>query len=270
MQRSAHSRLGRLQSRLACAPADAERSALAAIRMNSSTHFILASVLVLAQSGPALMSERRLQGPCDDCLHGVQEGFLDIRDIAGPNGRAVFRICSKEPLVVAVAVATRDPVQLAGYLLEDYPQFSADRIFIARQATCPRPFAAYTPLEMWGVPPGASLPAADEQVSLTQLHLTDFAPEERRTAAAQDRALRTLANELRARPKAVAVLKGYYWGRPTAVMRRNLRLAAAALAREGTDKGRIYSRLVPAQNSGWREQSHFKYPDLYAVEITER
>ena len=231
---------------------------------------IVSAVLLAQASGNApraIQSGRTLLGPCDDCVASAQEGLLDVRDIAGGEGGvAVFRICSSEPLPVAIVVATQNPVGLGRALLEYYPQFTPDRILIQRSTSCRTYYPHFTPVEMWGVPSGASLPPAEEQARLSQFEIEQFNAEGTRNRASQQRALERLVEELRRDTRAVGVIRGFFYRHPSVALRRSAGEARRFLQRCGILSGRYFIRSVPSLNEYWGVDAK-RYPDVFLVRL---
>lgn len=222
-----------------------------------------------------------------DVPHYTQEVALifgDHRD--DPGVRAAIRICSRDPLPLALNTAAASPFLMERYLTEFYG-YSRARILFLRAEDClgSQPAPAIT--ESWLVPRGAELPASVELVSSCQISL-EFVPQDTQRDEAINNAreyrtaLQEFAEKLKSRPGAVGiVLAGYYveagdrltwpqYRRPRSLMGQRVREARNVLTRLGLPQDRYFTRVHPwVTNCGrgcdFSEQP--RYPQLRIIEI---
>ena len=211
---------------------------------------------------PQAFQSRTLSWGCDDCAQDPSEAFIDL-SASGPRGIAAFRICTGEPLPVALFMA-REPWLLASTMLEWDPEFTADRILILRSSVCTRAVLR-AQIETWGVPPGAEAPPFEDGVRLSDLRVIDAWAKRPRTEATYRLALAESAEAVRSSAASYLVVRGYFW-RDSAAMRANLARAQALIAEQCPNRG--YVRLMRSMNDRWgSEPGRRTYPDIYIVHL---
>src|SRR6266403_2160445 len=102
-----------------------------------------------------------------DFLHVIEEAAIDIKQYAGESeDSAAVRVCTKEPLPVALTTATANPFIMIEYL--EHYGFSRERILFLRAEDClgKNPTIAVT--EFWAVPKGATLPPSVQSIKSSQ------------------------------------------------------------------------------------------------------
>ena len=210
---------------------------------------------------PVAFQSRTLQAGCDDCQQDPSEVFIDLR-AGGPSGLAAFRVCTAEPLPVAIFVG-RQPWRLALWMVDWYPDVSANRILILRSTRCERADIR-SQVETWGVPPGALLPSFEEGIRLSQLRVEDAWAERSRSKTTFKLVLAEAAKAVSSSASSYLVVRGYFWRRQSAAMRANLAVARRFIEGQGIDRGHV--RLMPSLNAYWGKGST-TYPDVYVVHL---
>ncbi len=140
---------------------------------------IVSVVCLLFFSGALLVAQEtvkpkaRLVRPAftgGDFLHVIEEAAIDIKEYAGgPGGAAAVRVCTKEPLPVALTTATANPFIMIDYL--EHYGFSREHILFLRAEDCSGKNPAIVMTEFWAIPKGATPPPSVESIRSSQARL---------------------------------------------------------------------------------------------------
>lgn len=236
-----------------------------------TTLFLLAAVAVAQQNAPPKAVPLRRLVTRGEMLGPLSEIYLDLEASAGmPGDMVALRICSPDPLPVAIILAVVSPVGIGTDLasgVNNRIAYSEDRVFILRSPDCPVTHPPYVPVEFWGVPRGAALPPAIEAVKLCQIKVSGTTWFDTTGRKRNPRPYRTSLNELlvklREDSEGIAVIHGRYDTRPSPSLKRSLKEAESFFRESGVPGNRFFVRLKPTVLYG-REP---KYPDLYVVHI---
>lgn len=235
---------------------------------------LAAPLLAQSDSQPKAVPSRRLVTR-GEMYHPLSEIYIDLEASAGkPGDMAAMRICSKEPLPVAMYVAVVNPVAIGWRLVEGVNgtrSFPPDSVMILRSPDCQVTDPPYVPVEFWGVPKGAPLPPSVESAKLCQINVEGAGPDEPvKSLRAFRAALRGILAKVNENSEAVVIVKGEYNLRPTASMRRALREAKRFFARSRLPGDRYFVRLKPsAFYDPEYPEPEARYPDVFAVQITK-
>ncbi len=201
----------------------------------------------------------------------IMEATLDLTHSTSQPVDAVVRVCSQEPLPLALSIAAMSPFKVARWMNDVY-NYSPDRILFLRSEDCLGSDPKVAATELWAVPKGATLPAAVESVKSSQVRSEPIGADKNTAtrgarnyrAAAQD-----LVAKLRARPEAVGIVLGYYYKQPSRVMKRKLREVQRTLKESGLSEGRYSVRLAPWTGEYGDDDPEPKYPSLFVVEVAK-
>jgi hypothetical protein len=181
-----------------------------------------------------------------------------------------IRVCSKEPLPLALVTANADPF-LIGKLLGDGYGFSPDRIIYLRAEDCLSAQPLVMPVtEVWIIPQGASLPSHVDAATGGQVRKTSLGKEEvNRGVRDYKVALQQLIRDLRANPNTVGVVFGYFLDHPSQVLRRRLREVSRILKHSALSKDRflVMPMAWTDEISTYPRDREPTYPSLYVVEV---
>jgi hypothetical protein len=241
--------------------------------------FLLSIPIVLLgqeSSQPKAIASRRLVTR-DEMYSPLQEIYLDLESYAGnPGDMIAMRICSREPLPLAMFLAGVSPTgrgeSIAKEGLNGRVFFPRDRIMILHSPDCPVTHPPYVPLEFWGVPRGATLPPSVESVKLCQVRVEGVDSDEPVSNLRAYRAsLREILAKVLENPEAVAIVRGEYNVRPSASMRRALKEAERFFGRSGLPRNRYFVRLKPSayNNPAYNPEPEPNYPTVVAVRIAQ-
>jgi hypothetical protein len=203
-----------------------------------------------------------------DALHIIQEAALDLKEYAsGAEDRVAVRICSKEPMPVALSTAAASPFILREHL--EHYGFLPERILFLRSLDCLGDNARIAVTEFWAIPKGADLPPSIESIRSSQARLEIVRTEDRiKSAAGYNAALRELIAKLNAKTEASVVIVGSYYEQPSPALQKNLGKAKRLLQQHGVPPNRFYVRAAPSTGMRDGDESEPKYPNLFVVEIS--
>jgi hypothetical protein len=235
---------------------------------------IFLSFAILSQGQESRQAQAKLvRSPFagGDFLHVIQEAALDLKEYASEPGDTVaVRVCSKEPMPVALSTATANPFIMLEYL--EHYGFSRERILFLRAEDCLGNNSAIAVTEFWAIPKGAAPPPSVESIKSSQARLEVVRTEDTiKSLKSYRAALRQLIAKLRAKPEAAGVVVGSYNENPSPTLDKNLRVARRVWEQSGLSGDRYFVRLIPP--SGLRSddpsEREPKYPDLFVVEVAK-
>jgi hypothetical protein len=201
-----------------------------------------------------------------DFLHANNEAALDLRAWAGgPDDRIAVRICSKEPMPVAVAVASGRPFLLVSNLTNH--GYSQERILFLRSDSCLGNDPAIAVTEFWAIPKGASLPPSTESIKSSQIKAESLMNERSKNNKSYTIALQKLITLLRAKPEASGVVVGYYNKSPSLVLKRKLQKARSFLKNSRLPGKRYFVRSLPWTGNVDPVDPEPDFPDVIVVEV---
>lgn len=204
-----------------------------------------------------------------DVQHVIQEAALDLKEYAsGSEDMVAVRVCSREPMPVALSIATASPFIMLEYL--EHYGFSQERILLLRSEDCLGDDPAIAVTEFWAIPKGAAPPPSTESIKSSQAQLEVVRTEDTiKSAKGYRAALQQLTAKLRAKPEAAGVIVGSYYEKPSSVLERNLRKAQRSLEQNGLSVDRFYVRAKPLLGERVDGETEPKYPNLFIVEVTK-
>jgi hypothetical protein len=236
---------------------------------------LMATALAQGISQPKAIPSRRLT-VWGEMSHLLSEIYLDLEASAGkPGDMAAMRICTKDPLPVALFTAVVSPLGIGEDLASGVNSriaYSAERVMILRSPDCPVTHPLYVPVEFWGIPQGAALPPAVESVKLCQIRVSgsSWIDVTTRTVQKFRAALREILAEWREDSSGIIVVYGDYDVRPGSSMRSAIREAKAFFRRNGLPRNKYFARLKP---SSFYEQDNPrpepKFPNLVRVRVAK-
>lgn len=201
----------------------------------------------------------------------VQEAAIEIKaNAGGPEDTAAIRICSAEPMPVALIIAAANPFAVAEYL--SHYGFSPERVLFLRAENCPKVVRGVAVTEFWAIPKGAVPPHSVESVKASQAQ-ADVVRANSTIKSDEDfnDALLKLSSKLRTNRGATGVIVGSYTGTPPGILKMNIRKAERFLRRSNIEPRRYFSRLQKLTGPRTELPSNYqvKYPDLFIIELQE-
>lgn len=201
-----------------------------------------------------------------DVLHVIQEAALDLKEYASGTGDMIaIRVCSKEPMPVALSIASASPFIMLEYL--EHYGFSRERILFLRSEDCIGDNLAIAVTEFWAIPKGAAPPPSVESINSSRVKLEVVRTEDTiKNARGYRVALQELSTKLRAKPKATGVVVGSYYGQLSPILDQNLQKAQRVLEQNGVSSDRFYVRATPLLGERGDDPEP-KYPSMFVVEV---
>jgi hypothetical protein len=201
----------------------------------------------------------------------AQELAIDLGGVYGKNldDTVAVRFCSKDPLPVALstsAAAYRNVISI----LEGSYGYMPERVLFLRSEECLGSNRAIATTEFWVISNGATLPPSVESMKSSQVRIEPLGMDgligRMRSYKA---ALQMLPTILRANPKAVGVVVGYYYKQPSLVLKRRLREVQKILKQSKLSQDRYYVRLAPwtGEQAVDPPNPEPKYPSVFVVNI---
>lgn len=242
--------------------------------LRTALTLVLGSVLscgtsLLGQTGANTQAERiRRYERMGSGGDAIMEATLDLTRHTAQPAEAVVRVCSREPMPLALALAAMSPFKVAKWMHEVY-NYPLEHVVFSRAEDCLGSNRGVAAAELWAVPKGATPPASVESIRSSQARLEpvgtkDLSPKgvQRYRAAAQD-----LAAKLKAKPGAVGIVLGYYYRQPTPSMERKLREVRKVLETSRLAQDRYYVRLAEWTGEYGDDDPEPKYPSMLIVEV---
>jgi hypothetical protein len=206
-----------------------------------------------------------------DIVHVIQEAALDLREYAsGADDMVAIRVCSKEPLPVALSISAASPFIILEYL--EHYGFSRERVLLMRSESCLGENQTIAVTEFWAIPKGAAPPPSVESIKSSQARLEVVRTEDTiKSANGYRAALRQFIAKLRAKPEATGLVVGSYNENPNPTLEKNLGVARRVLEQSGLSEDRYFVRLTPPTSvrSDEPAKSEPKYPNLFVVKVAK-
>jgi hypothetical protein len=203
-------------------------------------------------------------------LHSLEDNATYVVDSAGRNGRVAVRVCSKEPLAIAVSIAAGDPFALTPIFQSVYG-LKPDRIIYLRSEECLTSNAEVAATELWAVPEGAQLPSSVESIKSNNIRMASVPKNNilKPGTRAYREATRELISRLRTTKRSVGIVLGYYYDQPSPEMKRRLLEIRRALEQSGLPQNRYFVSLTPwkADRGVDPRSPEPVYPTLSIVEM---
>jgi hypothetical protein len=181
------------------------------------------------------------------------------------------RVCSNEPLLLAMAKGLPTPFTIADAFVNRYA-YVPEKVFFIRSEDClsSKPSSTLA-VEVWAVPKGAALPPRIETLTFNQIRVVSLGKiPANRGVRDYGTAVRKLVDSLKETPESIGVVVGYYLERPSRMLRRRLKEASALLQHSGLPPNRYIVRP-----QGWYDEvsvnppdTEPQYPDVFLVEMT--
>jgi hypothetical protein len=205
-----------------------------------------------------------------DYLHAVEEaaiGLTAFADKPQDGDTVAVRICSREPMPVALATASGRPFYLATVLANNYRYPREDIVFL-RSESCPQYNPRIAITEYWAVPYNAELPSFVESVRSSQVNAEEYFPVERDSRGSRFKeSLRNLATTLHTKPGTVGVIVGYYFKKPSAALKKRLREARRFMEKSRLPKERYFIRHLPWTGTIDTTDPEPEYPNVIVIEM---
>jgi hypothetical protein len=181
------------------------------------------------------------------------------------------RICSSEPLLLAMAKGLPTPFIIADAFVNRYA-YVPEKVYFIRSDDCPSSKSSSAPaVEVWAVPKGAALPPRVETLTFNQIKVVPLGKIPANRGVRDYRAaVRKLVKDLKENPKSFGVVVGYYLERPSGMLRRRLKDADALLKHSGLPPNRymVRQQAWADEVSTYPPDTEPRYPNVFLVEMT--
>jgi hypothetical protein len=184
--------------------------------------------------------------------------------------RVSIRVCSKEPIVRAMANAPANPFQIADKFVNGYAYLPEKVLFLRAEDCLSAGKPSITPTEIWAIPEGASLPQHVDVLKSNQIKLVSLGKRPlNRGVRDYKAALRELIENLRGNPHNIGMVFGYFLEHPSLALRGRIREVTRILKLSGLPRERYLVRLTywPDEVSTYPPDSEPQYPSLFVVEV---
>lgn len=228
--------------------------------------FLASFMTALAQNGDSPNAKLVRTFYKGDFLHANNEAALDIKEYSTVLGdKVAVRICSREPMPLALAIASGRPFLLAS-TLSGYG-YSPNDILFLRYSKCPNfdPKIAIT--EYWSIPKGSKLPPAIEVLKSTQVKPEEYITQGDNKEAAFNDNLLKLARNLQQIQNSYGIVAGYYHKKPSYKLKQKLQKAQFFLSKQGIPSDRYFVRLLPWTGLIDAQDPEPIYPALISITI---
>ena len=175
----------------------------------------------------------------------VMEATIDLANRIKESGdKVAIRLCSKDPLPLAMFTNAISPTLMVAKNLGHVPHLTPDNILYLRAEDCMGPNPLIAAGELWVIPKGANLPSSVESLKYCQLQIKNVASESTiKNSRGYRTVLQKLSRNLRDNPKLAAIIIGNYFRTPRPDLRRNLLNAEKMFERDGTPPNQNFIRL---------------------------
>jgi len=193
---------------------------------------------------------------------------LSLEQKSKDKTRIGVRVCSKEPMPVALMTANADPFYIVERLVDAYA-YLPERVVYLRSEDCLSSSQVEPSVtEVWMIPDGASFPAHVEAAAAGDVKRTALGKQEMNRGARDYRdATQKLIGELRQNPAATGVVFGYFLKRPSRLLEQRLREVTRTLNQSGLARDRYLVRATLWNDEASETDKEPTYPTLFLVEI---
>lgn len=225
--------------------------------------------------------EQPIEYPADyEVSTKAVESLLKYIDAKNANDRVAIRLCSNDSLLRAFYTATESPWEIWGHMvtgLGDWHKTLPERTVVLRSTDCLGSDPAVSPVELWALPKGVSEPASVESMKFCQLKFNYLAGNQlkgNRPHLVKQReyesALLKLVAMLRANPKALGLIWGYFLRERTPIMEQRLRDVHLFMERHNVSQNRYVARLSQFGGDFYPSTPEPKYPDIDVVYLSRQ
>jgi hypothetical protein len=233
--------------------------------------YLLASLLVLSFAGTASAQEfaqprlfKRYETGAS--YHRVTENVVTLTGEVPKAERAkiAIRVCSKQHLLVALAIAKVDPFRMAELLVGAYSYLPQEVIFI-RSEDCPGKDPSI--VELWALAKNSEFPDHLEARLSSRVTRTTLGKKHVNRGVRDYRsATQELIKNLQANPRARGVVIGYYFHRPSAALKRSLRVVKTLFQQSGLPPDRYLIHSMHWYDEFSESEGENPYPRVFLVE----
>jgi len=237
-------------------------------------NFLFASLLILLLASTASQKQTAQPKLFKRYEHGapynrITENVLTLTIAVKPADRAkiAIRICSKQPFLIAMAAAHADPFRLAELLVGAYAYLPQHVIFV-RSEDCLGKDPSI--VEIWTLAENGSLPAHVESRLSSQVRISLLGKQPVvRGVRDYRKATQELIAKLKANPTSKGVVTGFFFKRPSATLKRNMRVVKTMFQRSGLPPDRYFIHTTYWNDEYSNLESEPPYPRVFLIEQGE-
>lgn len=227
-----------------------------------------------AQSNPESRAQLFIRYEHGASPNGIGEHLVTLKQSVSTKARAkiVIRVCTREPMAVALATAGADPFLIADRLVNAYAYPPGLVIFLRSQDCRSSENQIEPTTEIWAIPEGVSLPTHTEALRSDQIRRISLGQRPVNRGVRDYRAaLQRLVRDLRAEPASVGVVFGYFLERPSPALRRRLDEVTRIFQHSRLPPDRYLVRPMRWNDevSTYPPDSEPQYPSVFVVEVAK-
>jgi hypothetical protein len=196
---------------------------------------------------------------------------LSLSISAMERSQVAVRVCSKQPLLFALATSSANAFHIAELLTGGYG-YTAERVMFLRSEDCLSAKKQSQPVtEIWTISAGAPLPSHVESLKSNQARLVSLGRISANRGVRDYRsALRHLIQNLHANPNSVGVVFGYFLQCPSPMLQRRLREVGRMFKESRLPPHRYLVRPIEWNDevSTYPPDSEPRYPSIFIIEGT--
>lgn len=229
---------------------------------------LFTATVSIAQTTPAKLFRRYEYGAG---YHRVSESILTLTIDVAPADRAkiAIRLCSRQPLLISLALARANSLYMAELLVGAY-RYPPGQVLFVRSADCLAKDTSTTPVEIWTLPENGSLPQHVEALASSQVRSTWLGKKPvNRGVRDYVSATQELIRNLQANPRSRGAVIGYFLRRPSAALKRRLRVVKALFHRSGLPPDRYVITSMYWNDEYSETESEPPYPRVFLLEEGE-
>jgi hypothetical protein len=182
--------------------------------------------------------------------------------------RIGVRVCSKEPMPVALMTASADPIYIAERLVAAFAYLPERVVFLRSEDCVSSKWPKESVTEVWMVPDGAAFPAHVEAAAAGDVKRTALGKQKVNRGVQDYRdAVQKLIRDLRQKPAATGVVFGYFLKRPSRLLEQRLREVTRTLKQSGLPRDRYLVRTIYWNDEASDADKEPAYPTIFLVEI---
>jgi len=237
----------------------------------SPLKYLLASLLVLwfaaAASAQEFVQPRLFKRyETGASYHRIMENVVTLTGEVPKAERAkiAIRVCSKQHLLVALATAKADPFRMAELLVGAYSYLPQEVIFV-RSEDCLGKDPSI--VELWTLAKDSAFPNHLEARLSSRVTCTTLGKKPVNRGVRDYRAAtQELIKNLQANPRARGVVIGYYFHRPSAALKRSLRVVKTLFLRSGLPPDRYLIHSMNWYDEYSESEGEPPFPRVFLLE----
>lgn len=198
--------------------------------------------------------------------HRLSEHIVTLTSEVAPADRAkiAIRLCSIQPFLIALATARTDPFRLAELLVGAYAYLPQFVIFVRSEDCLGKDVST---LEIWTLAADSEFPPHVEARLSSRVRRTSLGNEPvNRGVRDYVAATHELIRNLKDNPNSRGVVVGFFFKRPSAALKRRLRVVKTLFKRSGLPPDRYLIHSTYWYDEWSESEGEPPYPRIFLVE----